>query len=317
MRQYVRRYASQIGITVAFLLLWLVFIVFASDTFLSGRIYLAFAATVPLFGIVAIPLTLTIVGGEIDLSFPSTMAIGMVGFVLVWEATGSVTLAAGTSLAIGVIAGLLNGLIVVFIGVPALVITIGTLFLYRGLALIAINGRNVSLIETSDSVANRLLVGTFIGIPMQLLWFLAVAIVGWVFLNRHRFGAGVYVIGDNAETAELMGINTRLTRILLFVSVGVAAAVAGMMSSLFINSFFASVGEGQLLPALAAVFVGGTSVFGGKGTIYGTVLGAFMIGGIAAGVIAAGLTGFYTEFFYGLVIVVSVSIHAIVQRRVA
>ena len=150
---------------------------------------------------------------------------------------------------------------------------------------------------------------------MQFFWLLLVAAAVWILLNRHKFGAAVYVIGDNVQTAELQGIKTGRVRMILFVLVGVAASFAGILSSLFIVSFFPSVGEGQLLPALAAVFVGGTSVFGGKGTILGTVLGAFMIGTISAGIVAVGLTGFYTQLIYGAVIVVSVSIHAVVQRR--
>jgi simple sugar transport system permease protein len=205
--------------------------------------------------------------------------------------------------------------VIVRIGVPALVATIGTLFFFRGLSLVVMGGRNVTLTALRDTFLFRLFVGEFFGIPMQFLWFLLVTAVTWVVLNRHRYGAAVYVIGDNIQTAELQGIRTKRVRTVLFVLVGVAAAFAGILSSLFIVSFFPSVGEGQLLPALAAVFVGGTSVFGGKGTVWGTFLGAFMIGTINAGIVAAGLTGFYTEFIYGAVIVVSVSIHALVQRR--
>lgn len=314
-RRFLRTYAGQIGITGAFLLLWITFVIAAPGTFLSSGIYIAFAATIPMFGIVALPLTLVITAGEIDLSFPSTMALGMVGFVLVWETTGSVALAVLAALVIGAIAGGFNSFVIVKIGVPALVATIGTLFLFRGLSLVVIGGRNVTLIGTRDSILFQLFVGNFMGIPMQFLWMLLFAAVTWIVLNRHKYGASVYVIGDNPETAALQGIKTKRVRGLLFVFVGVAAAFAGVLSSLFIVSFFPSVGEGQLLPALAAVFVGGTSVFGGKGTVYGTVLGAFMIGAINAGIVAAGLTGFYTQFIYGAVIVAAVSIHALVQRR--
>lgn len=314
--RFVHTYASQIGITLAFLVLWLSFVIFAPDTFTSSEIYGAFMATIPLFGIVAMPLTLVVTAGEIDLSFPSTMALGMVGFVLVWERTGSVPLGVMTALAVGALAGVVNGLIIVRIGVPALVATIGTLFFFRGLSLVAISGRNVSLAATRDTGLYDLLVGELFGIPMQMIWLVIAAVGAWLLLNRHRYGAAVYVIGDNAETAALRGINTRRVRFLLFILVGIAAAFCGLLSSLFIVSFFPSVGEGQLLPALAAVFVGGTSVFGGKGTIWGTLVGAFMIGAINAGIVAVGLTGFYTEFIYGAVIVVSVSIHALVQRRI-
>jgi len=314
-KRFLYTYAGQIGITLAFVLLWVGFVVLAPRTFLSPQIYAAFGATIPLFGIVAIPLALVIVAGEIDLSFPSTMALGMVGFILVWETTGSIGLGVVAALAVGAAAGIINGIIVVWIGVPSLVATIGTLFFFRGLSLVIIEGRNVSLLAVKDSILFNLFVGKLFDVPMQFLWLLLVAVAAWVLLNRHRYGAAVYVIGDNVETAELQGINTKRVRFMLFILVGVAAAFAGLLSSFFIVSFFPSVGEGQLLPALAAVFVGGTSVFGGKGTVWGTLIGAFMIGTIAAGIVAIGLTGFYTEFIYGAVIVTSVSVHALVQRR--
>jgi simple sugar transport system permease protein len=314
-KRFLSTYAGQVGITGAFFALWIAFLIAAPDTFLHKEIYIAFAATIPMFGIVAMPLTLVVVAGEIDLSFPSVMALGMVGFVLVWEGTGNVPLAVLTALIIGAAAGLFNALMVVTIGVPALVATIGTMFFFRGLATVVIGGRNVTLAPTRDAILFRMFVGKLFGIPMQFFWLLLAAAVTWILLNRHKYGAAVYVIGDNAQTAELQGINTGRVRAVLFVLVGVASAFAGILSSLFIVSFFPSVGEGQLLPALAAVFVGGTSVFGGKGTILGTLLGAFMIGTIQAGIVAVGLTGFWTELIYGAVIVVSVSIHAIVQKR--
>ena len=113
-----------------------------------------------------------------------------------------------------------------------------------------------------------------------------------------------------------MGMPIRRTRMILFVLVGMAAAVAGDDElALRSTTSIPNVGCGYLLPALAAVFIGGTSVFGGRGTIYGTFLGAFMIGGIQAGIVAVGLTDYYTEAIYGAIILVAVSVHAILQRR--
>jgi simple sugar transport system permease protein len=314
-KRFASTYAGQLGITGAFLVLWLVFLIAAPDTFLHWKIYAAYAATIPLFGIVAMPLTLVVTAGEIDLSFPSVMALAMVGFIKVWEATNNVPLAVLTALAIGVAAGLFNAFVIVNIGVPALVATIGTMYFFRGLATVVIGGRNIALGTTDSAILFRLFVGKFHGLPMQFLWLLLIAVATWILLNRHKYGAAIYVIGDNVQTAELQGIKTGQKRFILFILVGVAAAFAGIVSSLYIRSFFPSLGSGQLLPALAAVFVGGTSVFGGKGTVWGTLLGAFMIGTIEAGIVAVGLTGFYTDMIYGAVIVVSVSIHAMVQRR--
>jgi len=308
-------WASQIGITVAFLVLWLAFLVFAPRTFLDTPIYLSFAQTTPYFALIAMPLTMVIIAGDIDLSFPATMALGMVGFVTVWQATGSVELGVAATLAVGALAGLFNGLVITFIGIPSLVVTIGTLFLFRGLTLVLVGGRSFPLVATQGAPVYDLLVGKFFGIPMEFFWLLLFTAATWLLLNRHRLGQNAYVTGDNRLAANLMGIPIRWTRITLFVLVGVAAAFAGLLNSLQVVNFYPTMGDGYLLPALAAVFIGGTSVFGGRGTVYGTFLGAFMMGGITAGIVAAGLTDYYTNFVYGAVILISVSIHALLRRR--
>ena len=312
---FATRWSSQIGITVAFLLLWLAFILLAPQTFLSNRIYLSFAQTTPYFAIVAMPLTLVIVSGDIDLSFPSIMALGMVGFVWVWNATASMELAIVATLLVGSLAGLFNGLVVTLVGIPSLVVTIGTQFLFRGLTLVLVAGTSSALVATKGSVSYGVMVGKVLSMPMEFFWLVVFTIVAWLLLNRHRLGQNTYVIGDNRQAARLMGVPIARTRIILFVLTGFAAAFAGLLSALQIVNFYPGMGDGYLLPTLAAVFVGGTSVFGGRGSIWGTFIGAFMIGGITAGIIAVGLTDFYTGLIYGAVILISVSIHAVLQRR--
>jgi simple sugar transport system permease protein len=310
-------WASQIGITVAFLLLWLMFIVLAPGTFLSGNIYAAFATTTPFFALVALPLTMVIISGDIDLSFPSIMSLGTVGFVSVWKATGSVELGVIWALVVGALAGLFNGVVITFVGIPSLVVTIGTQFLFQGLTLVLVNGRSFALVDTRSSPVYEILVGRALGIPMQFWWLVVASILTWILLNRHRLGQNAYVVGDNRHAAQLMGIPIRRTRITLFVLTGFMAAFAGLLNALQIVNFYPALGSGYLLPTLAAVFVGGTSVFGGRGSVWGTFIGAFMIGGITAGIVAAGLTDYYTGLVYGAVILISVSIHALLQRRFA
>ena len=220
-------WASQIGIITAFLLLWIAFVVLAPRTFLDTPIYLSFAQTTPYFAIIAMSLTMVIVAGDIDLSFPATMSLGMVGFVALWQATGNVGLGVVGALGVGVLCGLFNGFFVTFIGIPALVVTIGTQFLFRGLALVLVGGRQYPLVETQDSLAYQVMVGKLFGVPMEFYWFLLATVGTWVLLNRHRLGQNAYVTGDNAQAAALMGIPIRRTRIILFVLVGVAAAFAG------------------------------------------------------------------------------------------
>lgn len=316
LRHFLRGNATQLGIVAVFLLVWLFFIMTAPETFLAPRIYRAFMSTVPFFAIVAMPLTLAIIAGEIDLSFPSIMAMGMVAFVLVYGPTGNVLLAVLASLVTGTIIGLINGAIVVGLGIPSLVATIGTQFFWRGASLVILNGRGATLAGARESVIYQMLVGNTIGrIPNQMWWLLLVTGFAWVLLNRTRLGAHIYLIGDNEQSARLMGVNAARTRLLVFAFVGLAAALGGVLASFQTSFFWPSLGEGYLLQTLGAVFLGGTSVFGGIGTVLGTLLGSFIIGAIGAAIVAIGLTGFWTQLIYGLILVLSVSMHGLLQRR--
>lgn len=311
-----RKNGTQLGIFSVFVLLWIIFIVSAPRTFLSPQIYYAFMSTIPFFAIMAMPLTITVIAGEIDLSFPSIMAIGMIAFIFTYESTGWVWLAFLAALATGTFAGWLNGIIIVRFGIPSLVATIGTQFFWRGAVLVLSQGKSGTLVYTKDSLLRPILVGKLFGyIPMQMVWLIVIAILCWILLNRTRFGAHVYLIGDNAESAKLMGVNTGWVRIRSFMLVGLISAFAGVVASLHVTYFWPSLGDGYLLRTLSSVFLGGTSVFGGVGTIFGTFIGAFIIGAIEAATVAVGLTGFLTQLIYGLIIVMSVSMHAYMSRR--
>ena len=315
--RFLRHSSTQIGIIVVFVLLWAFFIIAAPNTFLSRQIYLAFMSTVPFFGITALTLTILIIAGEIDLSFPSIMAMGMVAYVFISEATASIPLAVAGGLITGFGIGLLNGVLVVKIGIPSLVATIGTQFFWRGAVLVLLNGKGASLAYARDSFTYNLLVGKSFGyIPNQFIWMVLIAIACWILLNRTRLGAHAYLVGDNENSAKLMGVNVGRTKALLFAIVGLAAAFSGILASMHVSYFWPSLGEGYLLQTLASVFLGGTSVFGGMGTILGTFLGSYIIGAIQAAVIAIGMTGFWTELIYGLIIILSVSMHTILRKRV-
>lgn len=315
--KFLRRNATQLGIISVFLLVWAFFILAAPETFLSRQIYLAFMSTTPFFGIVALPLTILIIAGEIDLSFPSIMALGMVAYTFTYNAVDSVALAVLAGLIVGFGAGLMNGVLVVWIGIPSLVATIGTQFFWRGAVLVLLEGRGFSLVDARGTFTYNLLVGkTFDYIPNQFIWMILVAILCWILLNRTKLGAHAYLVGDNENSARLMGVNVGSTKALLFAFVGVSAAFAGILASLHISYFWPSLGEGYLLRTLSSVFLGGTSVFGGVGTILGTFLGSYIIGAIGAAIVAIGLTGFWTELIYGLIIIVSTSMHTILRRRI-
>ena len=313
---FLRRYALQIGIVGVAFLVWVLFLIGAPRTFLSKEIYISFMSTTPYFALIAIPLTLVIITGEIDLSFASVMAFGMVGYDVVFVATGSVWLGFFACLAFGLLAGLINGFIVVRIGVPSLVATIGTWYFFRGVVLVITNGAGLGMTETTTTALHDIVVGRAFGlIPMQFFWTIGIGAILWFFLNRHRFGAHVYLTGDNIESARLMGVNVGRTKIIAFSIVGLVAAFAGFVTSAEVLFYWPTLGDGYQLTTIASVFLGGTSVFGGAGTIFGTFVAAFIIGAINAGIVASGLTNFWTQVIYGLIIVGSVSIQTVLSKR--
>jgi simple sugar transport system permease protein len=314
--RFARRYGLQIGIFCVLLVIWIFFVIGAPRTFLAPEIYAAYMSTIPFFAIMALPLTMAVIAGEMDLSFPSIMAIGMLVFVNVFEGTGNLALAFILCLIAGFLVGLLNGIIVVKLGIPSLVATIGTQFFWRGVVLVITGGHPASLVPVKGTILYQALVGRLARyVPAQMIWTVIVAVLVWLLLNRHRLGAHVYLTGDNEHSARLMGVNVDRTRMLVFAVVGLAAAFAGLLASLEVNYFWVTLGEGYLLRTLASVFLGGTSVFGGTGTIFGTFVACFIIGAIEAGTVAIGLSGFWTQLIYGLIIVISVAMQAVLSRR--
>jgi simple sugar transport system permease protein len=314
--KFVRSNGTQLGILSVFIGFFSIFIVAAPGTFLKSDIYYAFMSTIPFFGIMALPLTMLVIAGEMDLSFPSIMAMGMVAFLLTYNVIQNVWICFLAALLMGLFAGWLNGMIVVRFGIPSLVATIGTQFFWRGAVLVLSQGNSGTLAYTRKSLLHPLMVGKLFGeLPVQMIWMVVIFFICWILLNRTRFGAHLYLIGDNAQSAELMGVNTRQVRVRAFMLVGIIAAFAGVLASLHVAFFWPSLGDGYLLRTLASVFLGGTSVFGGVGTLFGTFLGAFIIGAIEAATVAVGLTGFWTQLIYGLIIVISVTMHSYLRRR--
>jgi simple sugar transport system permease protein len=312
-----RRYGSQLGIIGVGLAMWLGFVIAAPRVFTDLDIYRAFAETTPLFGIVALSLTFVVITGEIDLSFPSVMALGTAAFCLV-TAYGGAPWYVGLvcALATGAACGFVNGLLVAMLNIPSLVITIGTQFLFRGLELVLMGGTGVPLTPDKYPEMHALLRESYFGVPVQTLWMIAILIALWILLNRTRFGAHVFLVGDNQISARLMGVNVARVKIKAFVLVGVTAVFCGLLTSIYGYYFWPTTGEGSLLNTIASVFLGGTSVFGGTGSVVGTFVASFIIGAINAGIVSAGINAFYTQLAFGLVIVISVVLQTIIDRRI-
>ncbi len=306
----------QLGSLLLLLVLLASFMLMSPATFMAGRIYLSFMSSIPFVALLALAMTLLVIAGEIDLSFPALMAFSGYIFALVFQSSGIAWLALVAALTAGSLAGLINGLIVVYIGVPSIIATIGTQFFWYGLTTIIADGLALTIVDIRSTELHSMLVGRLFGlIPMQTIWCLVLAGAFMLLLHRRAFGDNIRFIGDDSKMAQMMGVPVSRCRLQLFALMGATAALTSVMICCEMANWWPTQGEGYLLLIFASVFIGGTSVFGGQGTLFGTLIGAIMIGMIEAGIIAAGMSGFWTRMVYGLIIVLSVSLYAVMLKR--
>lgn len=311
-----RRNAPQIVISLVLLLLILSFMFFAPQTFLHSRIYIAYLSTIPFVGLIAIAMTFVIVTGEIDLSFPAVMAAAGFAFSKTYILTSSPMLGLLCALTIGLMAGLFNALLVVRLHVPAIIATIGTQFFWRGITVLMAGGLAINMPKLRGTPLHHLFVGRFWEwLPAQSLWLLLIGVLSWLIYRGHIWGDNIRFCGDNSAAAKMMGIPVTATRVGVFVLMGLITSLTGAMVCMEMASWWPTQGEGYMLLSFAAVFIGGTSVYGGTGSIYGSVIGAIIIGIIEAGIISCGLSGLWTRMIYGIIIIIAVSLHAILIKN--
>ena len=303
------------GLPIALVLgvLYVVFIFTAPSVFTGHLIYMAFLQTVPPMLVLAIGLTFIITAGEIDLSFPAVVALS--GFVFTWcfKNLHAPWIGFILALASGALVGYVNGLLVARLRVPSIMATLAAQFFWYGVTLLIAGGLQIDIASVTTELIHTIFVGRlFSTVPMQAFWSLGLVIFFWFILNRHKFGEAIMFIGDNAEVARVMGINVESTRVTLFTMNGVIAAFAGLLLTLEVNVFFPTQGQGMLLPVMAAVFIGGTSIAGGQGILVGTFFGAYIIGSLEPGVVATGIGGYWVPLVEGLVMAAVVVLNVII-----
>lgn len=314
-------------IILVFALLLALFMYTAPQVFLQPFIYTTFLSTLPPLILLAIGLTFVIGAGEIDLSFPSVIAFSGFVFAVLFKEYNLGWLAVIAALASGLIVGLLNGFLVACIGVPSFMATLATQFFWAGMATVLSGGKSYALRGAETSPAWQWIVGRpfansdtiwIAQIPIQSLWTAIIVLVLWFVLNRHRFGEHVLFIGDSNAVSRVVGIDVQREKIRIFTLMGGLAATAAIMLTLENKNYFGNQGQGYLLTAIASVLIGGTSIFGGRASIVGTIFGCLIIGMIEAGLVATGLTGAWVRTVQGLVFLISIVFYLYIdepQRR--
>jgi ribose transport system permease protein len=286
--------------------------------FLGTANFLTVGQQIAQIGIMAVGMTFVIINAEIDLSVGSIYGLGAICCGLLMASDVTWPLAALGGIAAGAVAGLLNGLMTVGFGIPSFIVTLGTLSVYRGVALLLSGGEPVSLSSKNPNVAefNLLGQGKLFGVlPMQLVFFVLIAVFGTILLSRSRYGFNTYAVGGSAEAARLCGINTGRVKVIAFVLSGTMAGLAGVLGLSFLSYVQGVTGTGMELTAISAVIIGGAALFGGSGTMLGTVIGVAFIGVLQNILNLRGISSFWQTVATGAVIILAVTADTWLRRR--
>ena len=256
-------------------------------------------------GILAIGVTFVILTKGIDLSVGSIMALaGMVAASLVTTGNESpILFAIVAALGTGAVLGLANGALIARVNVPPFVATLGMLSMARGLTLIFSDGRPIANLSAPMKWIGS---GNVLGMPVPVLIFFAVFVIGWVTLSRTTFGRYIYAVGGNEKAARTSGISTRTITASTYVISVLLSGLCGLVLTSRITAVLPQAGIGYELDAIAAVVIGGTSLSGGRGSLVGTLFGALIIGTINNGMDLMGVSSYYQQLLKGAIIVLAV-----------
>lgn len=288
---------------------------FASPEFLTADNLFNIGSQTAVVAVIAIGMTLVIITAGIDLSVGSVAAFsGVVGVMLVVNAGLPVPLGILGGVLVGAGCGLVNGLLVSVAGLNPFIATLGMLSVARGLVYIVTEAQ--AIFGTPDSF--RLLGQGVLGpLPIPILTIIVVALVGYVVLSRTRLGRYAYAMGSNLEAARLSGIPIRRYLTSVYVISGALAGFGGMIAASRVNSGQPNYGIGLELDVIAAAVIGGASLFGGQGTVVGTLIGAFLISLIRNGAVLLSVDIFYQQVIIGVVIWLAVFWDQYRRRRLA
>ncbi len=300
------------------LLLFIFFILLIAvikPTFVSINNIKNILIDVSIYGVSALAMTIAIITGAFDLSLAANFAWGQIFFCFLlnaWgESPGAMLAALIVMLLSTMLVGVINGLIVVVLRVPAFIATMATGIILKGFSLVFTKG---NMISTSNPFIRQMGRGTFLGLSYLTYIFIAFVFLAYFVMTYTRFGRGLYATGGNMKAAELSGINVKLSRFSIFVILGFAAGISGAMFVCLMRAGSVLYGTDLALTCVAATVVGGTPLTGGKGSVLRTVVGILLIYVLYKGLAFLGLQGYYNTMIRGIVLLSVVSIDAFMTR---
>lgn len=309
LRSLLLRHETILGLL---LILALVILAFQSERFFTADNLLNQGRLMAEVGLVALAMTFVIVTGGIDLSVGSILGLVAILLGVFWHNLGMpLPLAMVLGVLVGGVAGLVNGLIITRFGVPPLIATLATLALYRGLAEGISQARSVRGYPDWFFTLGQ---GEFLGVPVQLWIFAILAAVAAIILGLSTFGRATYAIGSNAIASRFSGLSVDRTLLLIYGASGLVAGLAAVIFVSRVSTTRSDMGTGLELDVITAVVLGGTSIFGGRGTIIGTLLGLVLMQALKNGLALAGVKGDGTIVVIGAVLIGTILISNIFRK---
>ena len=301
------QYALKFRVLIIFAVMFLTMCLLA-DNFLSQTNILNMLRQCSFNGLLAVGMTFVLITGGIDLSVGSVLSLSaIVGCSFVREGSPyppAVCIAVAVGIGMGI--GLINGVLIAYGNVPAFIVTLGTQLVAAGFALVFNNGSPISNLKASY---NAIGAGKLFGIiPFPIIIFLVVLAIGAFTLKKSRYGRYIYAVGGNETAARACGLNTKLLTISVYVISGLCAAIAGIALSSRVKTATAIAGQGYELDAIAAAVLGGTSLSGGVGNMWGTLIGVLIIGLLNNGMLMLNIQSYYQDIIQGVIIGLAVFI---------
>ena len=305
------------GIVVVGVILFVVFSVLSNGTFDSLENWGGITSTAAELGIVTIGVALLMICGEFDLSVGANFSFAALVMATLVQDHYSAVAALVVALAIGAGIGLVNGLVTVLLDIPSFITTLGSFFVWTGVTLIVTGGETVTILPPTPGLLN-VLGGVLAGqVRSELLWWLGLALVVGVVLQRTVMGNWFFAVGGKRLAAVEAGVPVMRTRVLAFVICGVFAAFAGAVQLGHLDSMSASFGTTYQLEAIAASVVGGCALMGGRGSMLGAAVGTLILAMLGSGLILSGVSPYWYEAVVGVILVAAVAMHTRVGRLVS
>jgi ribose transport system permease protein len=276
---------------------------FASEAFLTTNNLLNVLRQASLLFFMASGLTLVILTANIDLSIGATVGLSACVAATVIKATGSPWIGAAVGIGIGALVGLANGVLVTKLRIPSFIATYGMLWVAHGATYYYMGGQSVYGFPAEFRALGS---GYFLGIPIPIYLMVAFLLLGNLFLNRTTFGQQIYAVGANAVAARLSGVPVKRRLILVFVTSGAMAGLASIIFLARLNSAEGDIGEALTLPAIAAVVIGGTSLFGGVGSLFGTLVGCLILTLVLNGMNLMNVNANWQPLVTGFIVILAV-----------